>query len=310
MPRFSIVIPVYNTEEYLDKCLSSVFGQSFSDFEVIVVNDGSTDSSEKIVSDYMKKYSNLKFFCKENGGLSSARNYGVSLCSGDYILFLDSDDYFETGLLEVLDREVSDCDIVRFGVQDIYDDGTVIRYVDAGFDKVSGIDAFNIICNYHYVEVAWAYCYRREFWLKNGFCFLDGAYHEDFGLTPLVLINCSSVKAIDFIGYSYYQRSNGISKCIQYDKVLKRANDFLKHFEFLKFESSKVDGDLTIFNSYIANSVILKSITLKGKCYRNYVRKLRELRAFDMLLDDSFGRKVKNLIIKLSPKLYYKIVRR
>ena len=132
MPRFSIVIPVYNTEEYLDKCLSSVFGQSFSDFEVIVVNDGSTDSSEKIVSDYMKKYSNLKFFCKENGGLSSARNYGVSLCSGDYILFLDSDDYFETGLLEVLDREVSDCDIVRFGVQDIYDDGTVIRYVDAG----------------------------------------------------------------------------------------------------------------------------------------------------------------------------------
>lgn len=310
MPKFSIIIPVYNTEKYLDKCLSSVFNQSFSDYEVIVVNDGSTDDSYKIIEEYEKKFSNLKNFVKENGGLSSARNYGVANACGEYILFLDSDDYYESDLLYVLNSNLNECDVVRFGVQDVFDDGRVVRYNDTVFNKTNGIDAFNYICRFHYVEIACAYCFKREFWNKNGFKFLDGAYHEDFGLIPLVLIKSGSSCSVDYIGYNYYQRSNSISKTIQYDKVLKKANDFLKHFEFLKKESSKISGDLSIFNSYIANSVILKSTTLNGSDYKKYVKRLKQLGAFDMLLDDSLGRKVKKFLIKLSPKIYYKLVRR
>lgn len=310
MLKFSIIIPVYNTREYLDKCLSSVFNQSFSDYEVIVVNDGSTDDSEKIVDVHRMKHDNLKYFFKENGGLSSARNYGVSKSCGEYILFLDSDDYYESDLLKNLNDNIDDCDVIRFGVQDVFDNGNIIKYNDRPFDKLSGINAFRNICMYHYVEIACAYCYRREYWIENDFNFLDGAFHEDFGLIPLVLIKCSSVKAINYIGYNYYQRSNSISKSIEYSKVLKRANDFLEHFKYLKLESSKVPVDLSIFNSYIANSVILKSTTLKSSDYKKYVKELRRLGTFNMLLDDSFGRKIKKFFIKLSPKLYYKIVRR
>ena len=310
MPRFSIIIPVYNTEKYLDRCLSSVFNQTFSDYEVIVVNDGSTDSSEEIVNEYKDNHSNLKYFYKKNGGLSSARNYGVSKSCGEYILFLDSDDYYELDLLLKLNDSIDDCDVVRFGVQDICDDGTIVKYTEHGFDKTSGLEAFEKICKFHYVEIACAYCYRRRFWIDNKFNFLDGTFHEDFGLIPLVLINSLGTKVIDYIGYNYYQRSNSISKCDQYDKILKKANDFLEHFQYLKKESSKLSGDLSIFNSYIANSVILKSTTLKGCDYHKYVKELKKIGTFDMLLSDTVGRRIKKFFIKLSPKLYYKLVRR
>jgi glycosyltransferase involved in cell wall biosynthesis len=310
MPRFSIIVPVYNTSKYLRKCLDSILSQSFNDYEVIIVNDGSTDESEKIIADYLNKYSNFKYFYKKNGGLSSARNYGVSKSNGEYILFLDSDDYYEQDLLNILNKNVYDCDIIRFGVQDIDDNNSVIKYNDFQFDKVSGIEAFSFLCKFHYVEIACAYCYKRDFWVMNDFKFLDDAFHEDFGLIPLVLIKSLSVKSIDYIGYNYFQRSNSISKCVQYDKVLKKANDFLKHFIFLKKESCKISGDLSIFNSYIANSVILKSTTLRGNDYRKYIMELRKNGAFDMLLHDSIGRKIKKFLIRFSPKIYYKLVRR
>ena len=310
MPKFSVIVPVYNTYNYLERCLNSVFNQSFKDFEVIAVNDGSTDDSYKILEMFEKEHSNLKCFFKENGGLSSARNYGVSKACGEYILFLDSDDYYELDLLKVLNDSLDNCDVVRFGVQDVFDDGSVLKYRDDFFDKTDGFTSFSYICKFHYVEIACAYCFNRKFWINNKFKFLHKAYHEDFGLIPLVLIKSSSTKSIDYIGYNYYQRSNSISKTIEYDKVLKKANDFFNHFEFLKDEGFKCSGDLSIFNSYIANSVILKSTTLKGSDYRNYVRKLRDLGAFDMLLSDTFGRKIKKFLIKISPKLYYKLVRR
>ena len=310
MPRFSIIIPVYNTEKYLDKCLSSVFNQSFSDYEIIVVNDGSTDNSMKVVDKYLKEHVNLKHFFKENGGLSSARNYGIKKAKGDYLLFLDSDDFYEPDLLLKLNESVDDCDIIRFGVQDVYDGAPVIKYNEQAFDKTNGLIGFEKICRYHYVEIACAYCYKRKFWIDNNFKFADGFYHEDFGLIPLVLINSTSVKSIDYIGYNYYQRFNSISKCDQYDKVLKKANDFLEHFKFLKKESSRFNGDLSIFNSYISNSVILKSTTLMVSDYKKYVNELRKLGAFDMLLDNSLGRKIKKFLIKLSPRIYYKLVRR
>ena len=94
-PKFSIIVPVYNTEKYLKRCLDSIKSQSFKDYEVIIVNDGSTDNSSDIISKYPYKIIN-----QENLGLSRARNNGVKEASGDYLIFLDSDDYIEKDLLE------------------------------------------------------------------------------------------------------------------------------------------------------------------------------------------------------------------
>jgi len=309
MCRFSIIIPVYNTGEYLKKCLDSVFEQDFDDYEVIIVNDGSTDNSEKIINDYLKKYSNIIYLNQKNSGLSMARNNGVLKATGEYLLFLDSDDFYEKNILRNLNREIDDdYDVVRFQIQDVFPDGRVVKYSDLVFSGLNGFDSFKLLCLNHYVEVAWAYCYRREYWIENNYKYLDGTYHEDFGLTPLVLINSNLTKSIDVFGYNYFKRESSITNGGNYDKIKKQADDFLIHFKFLKSEGSKISGDLSVFYSYIANSVLIKATTLKGKDYKKYIKELKRINAFDMLLDDSIGRKIKKILIKFSPKIYYRIV--
>lgn len=108
MPKISIIVPVYNTEKYLKKCLDSLINQTFKDIEIVIINDGSTDNSEKIIKEYEQKYSDkIKSYKKENGGLSSARNYGISKANGEYIAFVDSDDYVDLEVFDKLKEEIN-----------------------------------------------------------------------------------------------------------------------------------------------------------------------------------------------------------
>ena len=103
MPKVSVIVPVYNVEKYIDKCLESLVNQTLKDIEIIIVNDGSTDNSIKIVEEYKEKYKNkIIYLEKENGGLSDARNYGIQYAKGEYIAFLDSDDYVDRKMYEKL----------------------------------------------------------------------------------------------------------------------------------------------------------------------------------------------------------------
>ena len=103
--KFSIIVPVYNVEKYLEKCLESILNQTFKDFEAIIVNDGSTDNSQEIIDKYVNKDQKIfKSFKKENGGLSDARNFGIERAKGEYIVFLDSDDYIDENLLNTLNN--------------------------------------------------------------------------------------------------------------------------------------------------------------------------------------------------------------
>ena len=122
MPKYSIIIPVYNTEAYLKKCLDSIINQTYKDFEIIVVNDGTKDNSQDIIDMYVDKYEYVKSIVQENQGLSVARNNGIKKARGKYFLVLDSDDYFEIGLLEELNKELEkngNVDLMRFQVRNI-----------------------------------------------------------------------------------------------------------------------------------------------------------------------------------------------
>ena len=103
--KFSIIVPIYNIELYVDKCINSILNQTYSNFEIIAVNDGSTDNSIKVLESIND--SRLSIFTKINGGLSSARNYGLKKATGDYIWFLDGDDYIENNSLEILEKIIS-----------------------------------------------------------------------------------------------------------------------------------------------------------------------------------------------------------
>jgi len=126
--RFSILIPVYNVEKYLEKCVDSVLSQSFTDFEVILVNDGSKDSSPEICEGLAAKDSRIKYYSKANEGLLLTRRYSIRHASGEYVLFLDSDDYWRPGILEFLDKAISrtNADIVTYRFCRIRDDETLV----------------------------------------------------------------------------------------------------------------------------------------------------------------------------------------
>lgn len=301
-PKFSIIVPVYNTEKYVKRCLDSIKSQSFKDYEVIIINDGSTDNSSDIISKYPYKIIN-----QENQGLSMARNNGVKEATGDYLIFLDSDDYIEKNLLKEITKSLSnDPDLVRFQVKDIFENGKTIRYNETPFKGKNGVKAFELISKYHFVENAWAYAIKREFYLKEKFSFEKGTYHEDFGLIPLVIIKSKIVNSINYVGYCYYQRDGSIMNSSDYSKTKKKVIDFYNHYLYLTKEINKTKLDKTYFMSFISNSLILKITELKGKDYKDALTRLKKDKVFDNLLNDSLGRKLKNILVKISPRLYYR----
>ena len=167
MPKFSIIIPVYNVEKYIKKCLDSVVNQTVKDYEVILINDGSTDNSMEIA----KKYS-FKIINQKNQGQSAARNHGIKEAKGDYIVFLDSDDTIEKDYLEKIEESLKDKpDVIRIQARETYETKDDIAYPEEGFDICNGVEAFEKICKYHFVDAVALYVVRREYYEKGSrFC--------------------------------------------------------------------------------------------------------------------------------------------
>ena len=307
--KFSLIIPAYNVEKYIKKCLDSVLNQTYNNYEIIIINDGSTDNTSKILESY-KSNKKIKIINQENKGLSNARNTGVSNAKGDYILFIDSDDFIEKELLEILNKTIKDEDLVRFQIRILYETNKIIKeYKEETFNNLNGIEAFNKLSKYNLVELAVCYAYKKDTFLKNNYKFEEKTYHEDFGLIPYIIISSKKVTSINYIGYNYLQRKNSIMNNTDYEKEIKKSNDVLKHYKNLIKWSQNIEGDLTIYKSFIANSVILKSLNLKEKDYKNYIKKLKEYKVYDNLLTNNKENKIKKILIRISPKLYYKIIR-
>ncbi len=207
--RFSVVIPVYNVEDYLDDCLSSLQSQDYTDFEVICVNDGSTDRSREILSEWESRFPQMKVIDRENGGLSAARNTGLEAATGDYVLFVDSDDWVESTMLKRVTEEVDDTDILCFACRRS-DNNTY----DTLFHEQS--DGWNYY-NRHALEhrevpfvCVWQRCYRRGFLEENNLRFREGILHEDNEFTPRACLKSKRVKVIPDVLYNYRIRSGSI----------------------------------------------------------------------------------------------------
>lgn len=303
MPKFSIIIPVYNVEKYIKRCLDSVFNQTEKDYEVIVVNDGTCDNSMEIVKGY-----NVKIINQKNQGLSAVRNNGVKRAKGEYIIFLDSDDYLEKNTLREINKLLNNNpDLVRYQIREVFEDGKKIDYAESGFQNKSGEEAFKLISKYHFVENAWCYAIKRKYYVNEKFQFRDGTYHEDFGLMPLIIMKAKVVNATPYIGYNYVQRNGSIMNNSDYEKTKKKVDDFYLHYKYLKQEILKTNLNSKVFRSFIANSLIIKICELNGKDYKFYKHKLKGDKVYDDILADTLLRKFKKIVIKVSPKFYYKI---
>ena len=302
MPKFSIVIPVYNVERYLKRTLDSVFNQTYQDFEVIVVNDGCTDKSMNIAKNYKAKIIN-----NQRVGVSEARNIGAKQASGEYLLFLDSDDYWDKELLEKINKSLDNKpDLVRFQVRTVTDKNEIIEYKEEEFKGLNGIDAFNKIVNFHFIESIWCYAIKKEFYEREKFKFKKDMIHEDFGLTPLIIIKAKKVNSISYIGYNYYRRTGSIMNTPDYSWTQRKVHDFYYHYHYLRKEIEKVKGNTAVFKSYIANSMLKKICELNKKDYQEYKKRIKKDKVEKDLLTDTLPRKIKKIIVSISPKLYYR----
>ncbi len=146
--KFSIIIPIFNVKKYLKNCLESVVNQTFKNYEVIMVVDKCDDGSEKIADEYINKYNWIKIY-EERTGLSKARNLGIKKAKGDYLVFLDGDDYLEKDFLETINNSLNEKpDVLRFQIRDILDKEKV-DHKEKGFDVQKGTLAFDKIVRYH-----------------------------------------------------------------------------------------------------------------------------------------------------------------
>ena len=313
MIKYSFIVPVYNTEKYLKKCLDSLVNQTYKDFEIIVVNDGSTDKSSNIISKYQKKYKNIIVIDKENEGLSMARNRGVQKSSGKYIIFVDSDDYVSNKLLEEVDKKIDDSDILRFQIATEDEEYTKINeYHEEGFESMCGYDAFKYLSSYHFVEPAWCYVIRKNYYIENKFSFKKDVYHEDFGLIPYVIYKARKVKSIDFIGYYYIQRNGSIMNNNDYKKTVKKAFDMIEQYKTMRLFAKNINRKNNLddyFLSYISNSVIVKARELKKDEKKVYINELKKLNVFDGVLVNTRIRRFKKYLMKHNLNLYLKVVR-
>lgn len=306
MPKFSIIIPVYNVEKYIKRTLESIFAQSEKNFEVILVNDGCTDNSIEIA----KKF-DVNIIKSKHVGVSEARNIGVKHAKGKYLIFLDSDDYWNKDLLKEINKSLKNApDVVRFQVQTVNDNGEISKYEEEEFFNLTGEEAFSKIVKFHFVESCWLYAYLREYYEQEKFEFKRDTIHEDFGLVPLTIIKAKKVNSINYIGYNYYRRNGSIMNTPDYSWTKRKVKDFLSHYKYLRREISKTKLNNTIFKSYIANSMIMKICELKGDDYKKYKRQLKQEHVYDDLLVTSIGRKIKKQLLKLDPKIYYKFFRK
>ncbi|MBR1771752.1 MAG: glycosyltransferase [Lachnospiraceae bacterium] len=241
----SIIIPVYNMEQYISRCLDSVvkaIEHVTEPVEVLIINDGSQDHSAAIIQTYCDTYSYMKRFDKKNGGLSDVKNYGLEHATGEYVIFLDSDDYIDEymyhDMLEKLDEEHAD--IVICDLQLAYDDAerNVIHPC-----RVSARDGiFHQVIDMTMMPASWNKIVRKS--LYEGLTFPVGKNNEDIAVTPIVLARAKKITTVDKPMYYYYQRSGSIQNSRFDEKrfvVLDTSKICMDRLHSEKIEKTKVE---------------------------------------------------------------------
>lgn len=226
--KISVIVPVYNVENYLEKCLNSLVSQTLQEIEILVINDGSKDNSQQIINQFQEKFpEKIKAFSKENGGLSDARNFGIDRAIGEFLAFVDSDDYVSENMLqEMYDLAIkNEAELVICNLQKVDENGNVtqkLTQIPNFSEKIDLEKDFSVFSDISYF--ACNKIFKRE--LFDGKRFQKGMHFEDIELIPQILLQCKTLAKTDAFHYQYLERSNSISK-----SHTERGLDILKAVE-------------------------------------------------------------------------------
>lgn len=226
MAKVSVIVPVYNVEKYLAKCLETLVKQTLQDIEIIVVNDGATDRSAEIIDSFACKYPQIISLTKPNGGLSDARNYGIPYATGEYIGFVDSDDYVDIDMYEKLYAKAKeeDSDIVECDLHHVFPDGTMDTEVG---ERIQDKKQMLMMGR----SVVWNKIYRREWLLNTGIVFPKGCIYEDVEFFVKLVPHIEKYSYVDAASIYYVQRGDSINnkqtlKTLDILKVLQHIKDY------------------------------------------------------------------------------------
>lgn len=245
--KFSVIVPVYNVEKYLKKCIDSILAQDYSEIEILLIDDGSNDSSGMICDQYAETYTNVFVYHKENGGLSDARNYGLHRISGDYVVFVDGDDWIEEGCFtefaKVLSKTHFDVLATRlieaFENENVYRDSQMDDYLKKTFTKDRALDWI-----IKYSENTWPApknIYAASYIQKNNLRFLKGRLHEDMDWTSNVCYTAETFVASSFPWYYHrMQRFGSITNSIKAKNIIDVIEMAAIHYHEYKKEPSPI----------------------------------------------------------------------
>lgn len=285
--KLSIIVPVYGVEKYIDKCLNSLVKQSLKEIEIIVVNDGTKDNSQKIIDKYVKKYPDkIKSYIKENGGQGSARNYGLKKTTGEYIGYVDSDDFVEKDMYKKLYNKAKEnnYDIVVCGNYNVSED-----YQNKNIDAF--INNYNTdLENIFFGKMAvWNKIYKRDILIKNKLEFKEKVWYEDLAFTLKAIMNSNTFAFIDEPLYDYLIRegstmnNSNVKRNLEileaFDDILSyikhnKKEEYFNKIEFLAIDHIYISAIVRVLKAdsdkNIKKETIEKLINYMNKNFPNY----------------------------------------
>ena len=314
MKKVSIIVPVYNVEKYLAKCLDSLVNQTLEGVEIIVVDDGSRDNSKQIIDEFQTKYPDkIKSFVKENGGLSDARNFGLDRANGEYIGFVDSDDYVTAEMFEEMYSlaQKYDAEMVICNLQKVDENGKIIQKLTQVPNMPEKIDLaknFSVFSDLGYF--ACNKLFRKELFENKRF--KKGVHFEDIQLVPQLLLGCKILAQTQNYHYQYLERQDSITKT-HTEKgldLLKAVKDVEEVFYKSEYSDQKqaLKGFwiLEAVYSYLAYLAFVKDEALYQRMsaeLRKFMKE-RKISLIEILNYERFG---KNYLVSLpiKKKVYY-----
>lgn len=314
MKKVSVIIPVYNVEKYLEKCLNSLVSQTLQDIEIIVINDGSKDDSQRIIDQFSKNFpEKIKAFKKQNGGLSDARNFGLDRASGEFIGFVDSDDYVGEKMFEEMYMlaEKHDAEMVICNLQKVDENGKIsqkLTQIPNMPEKIDLAENFSVFSDLSYF--ACNKIFRRELFQNKRF--KKGVHFEDIQLIPQLLLECKTLAQTQNYHYNYFERADSISKT-HTEKgldILGAVEDVEEAFEesvyksrFTELKHFQILEGVYTFLAYLAFVKDGEIYDKMAKHLDNFIEN-RKISRQEILCYQRFGKNYL-LSLPLKKKIYY-----
>lgn len=312
--KISVIVPVYNVEQYLERCVDSIINQTYTNLEIILVNDGSTDNSGKLCDELAKKDERIRVIHKENGGLSDARNRGIDESESDLVGFIDSDDYIDSDMYEVLLKNLNDtdADLSMCALYDVYNNTPEAQVTNKETWKLSSEQAIKMVMEAKILSVtAVNKLYRKS--LFTDLKFEVGKIAEDAFIMIKLLDKCEKIVATNEKKYYYVHRENSITTQKFSTKFLNVIEAYEQNSNIISEKYPKLkDVAQTRMNwayFYVLDRLLLDDNYNDKELENKLISYLKNYRK-DILNDPLFtkGRKIGFIALLLSRNLYRKLI--